>query len=121
MVDANGNIVKVSESNLTLTDSQTGYRLHNNDEHNLFRSLQFAGSSFGIVTEFHYRIFSGAELLPIFALVYIDNEHDLKNYQNAALDGKYSLTLYFSYFFTPLDVFSRELLGPNLFRMIFKA
>ena len=69
LVDANGNILKVSESNATMIDPETRYQHQMKDEYNLFRSLQFSGSSFGIVTEFHYRIFSGPELLPLYVLV----------------------------------------------------
>ena len=78
LVNAEGDILKVSESNLTVIDSKTGYQRHIKDSYNLFRSLQFAGPSFGIVTEFHYRLFDGPEVLPVFALVYIDND-DLQN------------------------------------------
>ena len=46
------------------------------------------------MTEFHYRIFEGPELLPVFASVYIDTEEDLINFQRASSDGRYSLTLY---------------------------
>jgi len=113
MVNSEGNIMKVSETNITILDSKTGYQQHIIDSHNLFRSLQFAGSSFGIVTEFHYRIFDGPELLPVFALVYIDNDEDLLNFQRATADGRYCLTLYTYHFFTPLNLFSKELLPPN--------
>ena len=120
MVDANGNIIKVSEGNITKIDTEKGSKVQLRDDDKLFRSLQFSGSSFGIVTEFHYRIFTGPEYLPAFALVYIDNESDLINFQRAALDGRYSMTLYFAYFFTPLDLLSKESLGINGFRILLK-
>ena len=120
MVDGNGNIIKVSESNLTTINPETGVEQTSKDEHNLFRSLQFSGSSFGVVTEFHYRIFPGPELLPAYALVYIDGPLDLFNFQNAALDGRYSMTIYFAYFFTPLNLLSKELIGPSVLRILMK-
>ena len=120
MVDANGNIIKASEGNITKIDTEKGSKVQLRDDNKLFRSLQFSGSSFGIVTEFHYRIFTGPEYLPAFALVYIDNESDLINFQRAALDGRYSMTLYFAYFFTPLDLLSKESLGINGFRILLK-
>ena len=121
MVDSEGNIIKVSASNLTVINPYNGYQRQMKDSYNLFRSLQFAGSSFGIVTEFHYRIFDGPEVLPVFALVYIDNERDLLNFQKATSDGRYSLTLYFFYFFTPANLFSKELAFSNIFRIFFKV
>ena len=121
MVDSNGNIIKVSESNLTTIDTKTGYQQQIEDKHKLFRSLQFSGSSFGIVTEFHYRIFSGPELLPAYALIYIDDEYDLLNFQNAALDGRYSMTIYFAYFFTPLNFLYKDLVPQNVFRILLKS
>ena len=120
MVDANGNIIKASEGNITKIDTEKGSKVQLRDDNKLFRSLQFSGSSFGIVTEFHYRIFTGPEYLPAFALVYIDDESDLINFQRAALDGRYSMTLYFAYFFTPLDLLSKESLGINGFRILLK-
>ena len=120
MVDAEGNIIKASEGNVTIIDPEKGSQVQLHDDHKLFRSLQFSGSSFGIMTEFHYRIFNGPEYLPAFALVYIDNDQDLVNFQHAALDGRYSMTLYFAYFFTPLDFLSKESLGINGFRILLK-
>ena len=96
VVDAEGNILKVSESNVTVIDPESGHQQQMADSNSLYRSLQFVGSSFGIVTEFHYRIFDGPEMLSISALVYIDDDQDLLRFQNAALDGRYSVTLYTS-------------------------
>ena len=118
MVDAEGNVIKASESNVTVVDPENGNQQQIKDSHNLFRSLQFAGSSFGIVTEFHYRIFDGPELLPAFAQVYFDGYKDLLRYQKAALDGRYNLSLYVGYFFTPLNWFSHELAFYNALRAL---
>lgn len=74
-----------------------------------------AGSSFGIVTEFYYRIFSGAEVLPVVAVVYIDNEWDIQNFEAAGSHGRYHLGLHTFNFFASLDLLSWELLvGDNL-------
>ena len=62
------------------------------------------------MTEFHYRIFKGAEVLPTVALVYIDNEWDIKNYEAAGNDGRYHLCLHTFLYFTPLDLLSLEIL-----------
>ena len=120
MVNADGNIIRISENNITLIDVERGRQHYLKDSHQLFRSLQYAGSSYGITTEFHYRIFDGPELLPVFALVYIDNDEDLLNFQRATADGRYCLTLYTYHFFTRPNLFSREMLGINLVRMALK-
>ena len=62
---------------MTQIDLYTGYKRHIHDDHNLFKSLQLAGSSFGIVTEFHYRIFPEPEVQSAIALVYIEDKSDL--------------------------------------------
>ena len=57
-------------------------------DNGLFRSLQLAGSSFGIVTEFHYGLFEGPEVLPVYAFVYIENKKDLANFERAGINGR---------------------------------
>ena len=57
-------------------------------DNGLFRSLQLAGASFGITTEFYYGLFEGPEVLPVCAFVYIENQKDLENFQRAALHGR---------------------------------
>ena len=64
------------------------YRLVTEGDHGLFRSLQMAGSSFGIVTEFHYGLFEGPEVLPVYAFVYIENKKDLANFERAGINGR---------------------------------
>ena len=120
MVNAEGEVMKISGTNITLRDSKYGIVKYLEDSHNLFRSLQFAGSSFGITTEFHYRIFEGPEVLPVFAFVYMDNEEDLLNFQRATADGRYSLTLYTYQFVTPLNFFANDLFAPNIVRILLK-
>ena len=80
------------------------------DDYGLFNSLQLAGSSFGVVTEFHYRIFNGPELLPVFALVYMEDEWDLRNYEAAGNHGRYHLCLHTVLDFTSHDLLALELL-----------
>ena len=77
-------------------------------DHELFHSLQLAGSSFGIVTEFVYRIFKGPEILPVFAMVYIEDELDIKNFEAAGNEGRYHLSLNSFLYFTPLNWFTLE-------------
>ena len=83
-------------------------------DYGLFNSLQLAGSSFGIVTEFHYRIYKGPETKPVFVVVYIENESDIQNFEAATNDGRYYLCLSTGYFFSSLKFPSLELLVRSL-------
>ena len=63
---------------------------HNKDNsQDLFQSLQNAGSSYGITTEFLYRIYPGPEVKPALMFVYIENENDLNNLERLVLSGAY--------------------------------
>ena len=79
-------------------------------DNGLFRSLQLAGSSFGIVTEFHYRIFNGAEVQPVFVVVYIENQWDIRNFESAGNQGRYHLCLHNILDFTSHTLLELELL-----------
>ena len=84
----------MSENNLTEFNLLTRRHESWNNDYGLFSSLQLAGSSFGIVTEFHYRIFNGAEVQPVFVLVYVENEMDIRNFEAAATNGRYHMCLH---------------------------
>ena len=58
-------------------------------DYDLFRSLQLAGSSYGITTEFVYRVYNTPEVRPVLVLVYVEDETDLYNFELAAFDGRY--------------------------------
>ena len=94
-------LLQVSRSNTTQVYPFTKYYHYGMYEHGLFESLQQAGTSFGIVTEFHYKIYSTPEILPALVLVYIDDKSDLWKFEAAAnKNGKYHLCLHTVYFFT---------------------
>ena len=101
---------KVSENNLTEFNRYTRRHELWNHDYGLFSSLQLAGSSFGIVTEFHYRIFNGAEVQPVFVLVYVENELDIRNFEAAATDGRYHMCLHNLLDFTSHTLLELELL-----------
>jgi hypothetical protein len=50
----------------------------------LFESLQLAGASYGIVTEFLYSIFPEPEVQPVITLIYIEDKSDLWKLDAAA-------------------------------------
>ena len=92
----------MARNNLTQLNPATQLYHKLSHDYGLFNSLQLAGSSFGIVTEFVYRIFDGPEILPVFALVYIEDESDIKKFEAAGNEGRYHLSLNsFQYFTSP--------------------
>ena len=75
-----GDLIKVIENN-------------KEDEQDLFKALQNAGSSYGITTEFLYRIYPGPEVMPALMFVYIENERDLRCLDKVVLSGLYHVHL----------------------------
>ena len=63
------------------------------EEQDLFKSLQTAGSSYGITTEFLYRIYPGPEVEAAYTLVFIESVEDLLNFERAGTDGRFHLQL----------------------------
>ena len=120
MVDAEGNIIKTSENNITILYTHNNKLQQVDGFSDLYKSLKFAGSSFGVVTEFLYRIFEEPELTPAIALIYIEDRSDLWKLQKAGLDGRYSLSLHVSYWFTPLNWFEKgqKSFGITAFRLL---
>ena len=88
----------MNSRNSTVIDPDSGELIkviENNkeDAQDLFKSLQNAGSSYGITTEFLYRIYPGPEVMPALMFVYIENERDLRNLDNVVLSGLYHVHL----------------------------
>ena len=99
---------QVSQNNITEIHPHTGYLNNVVYHYDLFGSLQVAGTSFGIVTEFHYRIFHGPEVLPANVLVYIEDKSDLWKFEAAVNNGRYHLCLHTPFYFTPPNWFDME-------------
>ena len=74
--------LKVSKNNIT----KLGFPKYHQviQDTNLFKSLQLAGSSYGIVTEFLYRIYPSPEIQPVITLIYIEDKSDLWKLDAAA-------------------------------------
>ena len=60
---------------------------------NLRYGLRGAGPSFGIVTEFLYKVYPHPETLSCVVLVYIESGYDLQRLVDAGQDGRYGITL----------------------------
>ena len=99
----------MSNSNTTQIFPYVKYFQSKEYETSLFEALQQAGSSFGIVTEFHYRIFARPEVLPAIVLVYIEDKSDLWKFEAAVnYNKKFHLCLHTAYFFTGINWFAMD-------------
>ena len=67
------------------------------DDLGLFEAMGGAGSSYGIVTEFLYKIYPRPETNPIISLIYIENNYDLRKLEKAAKDGRYHVSWFIPY------------------------
>ena len=91
-------LLQVNSNNASIFDPETGHFIQSvpNNRHeyqDLYTALQHAGSSYGITTEFHYRIYDGPEVTPAILFIYIENVNDLYNLQRAALSGRFAIHL----------------------------
>ena len=97
MVTANGTILDLSPDKITIHPqyAHEGKSFLVPDDHNdLFFAMRGAGSSFGIATEFLYKIYPTPETSPAVILVWISDKSDLWKIQKAAYDtNKYSITV----------------------------
>ena len=78
----------MSASRIAKLDPETGIFETSKKNDDIFKSLQIAGSSFGITTEFLFRVYNTPEVRPTLVLVYIDDEKDLQNFERTAFDGR---------------------------------
>ncbi len=64
------------------------------EENDLFFALKGAGSNFGIVTEFLYRIYPFPETRPVAIPVYLRSIYDFIKLQKIAETGKYQISIF---------------------------
>ena len=81
----------------------------------LFRAMGGAGSSFGIVTEFLYKIYPRPETLPIIAMIYLENKYDLRKLEEASKDGRYHVSWFIAYAFRDLTLSGNVLVSKARF------
>ena len=74
------------------------------DDFGLFDAMGGAGSSYGIVTEFLYKIYPRPETQPIISMIYIESPEDLRKLERAALDGRYHVSWFIPYAFRDLSI-----------------
>merc|ERR1711971_610098 len=111
MVTAEGDIATVEEDKTTVASARQSPRrnsqlvkekIKHDAENDLMFALRGAGSSFGIVTEFLYKVYPGPETLPIYLLVWVNDVKDLLNLQEAAFNPHcpYNIVINHAYYFT---------------------
>ena len=71
------------------------YQLEN--DRGLYEAMGGAGSSFGIATEFLYKIYPRPETQPIIAMIYIEDNYDLRKLEKAAKDGRFHVSWFIAY------------------------
>ena len=102
MVTAEGDVAEVTKDNVTIWRHQSGYKEVMPNDYGgvtLHAALGNAGSSFGIVTEFLYKIWPKPETTPAIAIVYFESPYDLRKLENAAQDGRYHVIFFLPYLF----------------------
>ncbi len=105
MIDAMGRILLVSRDNTSVIDPVTSKATHQlRQDFGLFEAMRGAGSSFGIVTEFLYKIYPRPETLPIIALIYLEGPGDIRNLERASQDGRFHISWFVPYAFRDLSL-----------------
>ena len=78
------------------------YQLEN--DRGLYEAMGGAGSSFGIATEFLYKIYPRPETQPIIAMIYIEDNYDLRKLEKAAKDGRFHVSWFMPYAFRDISL-----------------
>ena len=100
MVLADGSVAKVTEHNTTLLRGHHPPEVipHGYDNDLRF-ALRTAGSSYGITTEFRYKIYPRPETLPFLIPVFIEGPEDFRALERVAASGRYSALIVEGYYF----------------------
>ena len=99
LVTAEGDVARVSRTNATVWRYSTGEEEFIPDTWYLHLALGGAGGSYGIVTEFLYKIYPHPEPKPIVSYVFFESPSDLRNYERAAKQGTYHISFFYPYMF----------------------
>ena len=73
------------------------------DENDLFFALKGAGASYGITTEFLYKVFPRPETKPVVLFVYFNNPGDFRRLQRISDSGQFQIAAYRVQHFVKLD------------------
>ncbi len=96
LVDSYGDIVRVTRDRITRRTFHGSEiaSVPNEGDNDLFFALKGAGSNFGIVTEFLYRVYPFPETRPVAVPVYLRSIHDFIRLQKVAETGRYQISVY---------------------------
>jgi len=108
MVDAMGRILLVSKGNTSVVDPSSGRAINqieqDTQDFGLFDAMGGAGSSYGVVTEFLYKIYPRPETQPIISMIYIETPQDLRRLEQAAQDGRFHVSWFVPYAFRDISL-----------------
>ena len=97
MVLADGSTAIVTDANTTIINDPYGrptYEVHPHEDHsNLRYALRRAGASYGIVTEFVYKVFQHPETLSVVAMAFLKDADDLQKLVKAGQEGRYAISI----------------------------
>ncbi len=93
-------VPQVSKDNVTVVrDTNHGKPYQLEEDFGLFTGLRGSGSSFGIVTEFLYKMYSRPETRPVLVPIFIENPTDLRLLEKATMGDKYHISWFPGYSF----------------------
>ena len=105
MIGVNFDPFQVSKGNTSVVDPASGRAIYQlEQDFGLFQAMGGAGSSYGIVTEFLYKIYPRPETQPIISMIYIENPEDLRKLERAAQDGRFHVSWFVPYAFRDLSL-----------------
>ena len=101
LVLGDGSIAKVTKDNTTVFDEygHNGHTIQHEYHNDLKYALRSSGSSYGIATEFKYKIYPRPETMPILVPIFIENSYDFRNLERASADGRYGFYLADTFYF----------------------
>ena len=102
VVLGDGSIAVVNKENTTVFDdayNSQGHVIHHEHDNDLRYALRTSGSSFGITTEFRYKIYKRAETMPLLVPIFLENSYDFRNLERATADGRFGLYVADTYYF----------------------
>ena len=63
-------------------------------ENDLHFGMRASGGSFGVITEFLYKVYPQPETLSCLFFVFVETEYDFKMLDRAAKDGRYAIAIF---------------------------
>ena len=92
MVDAAGNVLLVDERGVETEDGI--FTPHSSEGMNLFYGLKGAGSSFGIVTEFVYKVYRRPEPKAVLLFLHLESLEDIDRLTDLSRDTSLQVSIF---------------------------